>query len=110
MDFYIYSQSFFLSLRRAGIVQDYSQYIWSSGRFYYSGDSSGIGDTRFVEELFGCQSNLTDFLSLMSGKDLPIIETRFGEILGEEKFLKDAVERFDRRKNDYGEETKRIED
>jgi hypothetical protein len=51
-----------------------------------------------------------DFLSLMAGKDLPIIETRFGEILGEETFLKAAVERFDRRKNEYGEEMKRIED
>ena len=95
---------------RAGIAQDYTHYTWSSGRFYYSDDPGGIVDTRFVEELFGSQSNLMDFLSMMAGKDLPIIETRFGEILGEEKFLQAAVERFDRRKNGYGEEMKRIED
>ncbi len=39
-------------------------------------------DTGFVEELFGSRSNLIDFLSQMAGKDLPIIETRFGDILG----------------------------
>jgi hypothetical protein len=38
---------------RAGIAQDYTQYIWSSGRLYYSDDPGGIVDTRFVEELFG---------------------------------------------------------
>jgi hypothetical protein len=28
----------------------------------------------------------------MAGKDLPIIETRFGEVLGKEEFLEEAVE------------------
>ena len=43
----------------------------------------------------------------MAGKDLPIIETRFGEILGKEEFLTTAVDRFDRRKNGYGLEMNR---
>ncbi len=46
----------------------------------------------------------------MAGKDLPIIETRFGEILGKEEFLTTAVDSFDRRKNGYGLEMNRIED
>ena len=43
----------------------------------------------------------------MAGKDLPIIETRFGEILGNEEFLTTTVDRFDRRKNGYGLEMNR---
>ena len=95
---------------RAGIVQDYAHYIWSSGRFYFSEEPNGIVDTGFVEELFGSRSNLIDLLSQMAGKDLPIIETRFGEVLGKEAFLEEAVERFNRRQNGYGLEMQRIED
>ena len=43
----------------------------------------------------------------MASKDLPIIETLFGEILGKEEFLTTAVDRFDRRKNGYGLEMNR---
>ena len=95
---------------RAGIVQDYTHYIWSSGRLYFSGEPNGIVDTGFVEELFGNRSNLINFLSLMEGKDLPIIETRFGEVLGKEEFLEEAVKRFNRRQDGYGLERQRIDD
>ena len=67
-------------------------------------------DTGFVEELFGNRSNLIDFLSQMTGKDLPIIETRFGEVLGKEEFLEEAVKRFNRRQDGYGLERQRIDD
>jgi len=46
----------------------------------------------------------------MEGKDLPIRETRYGEYLGTAQFLEQAVEKFDRRKNLYGDEMKRVND
>ncbi|MCP5107569.1 MAG: hypothetical protein GY950_29545 [bacterium] len=95
---------------RVGIVQDYSHYIWSSGRLYCSDEPNSIVDTGFVEELFGSRTSLIDFLSLMAGKDLPVIETRFGEVLGKEEFLEEAVERFNRRQDGYGLEMQRLED
>ena len=76
--------------------------------FFWHLDKPGdIVDIGFVEELFGSRANFIDFLSLMAGKDLPIIETRFGKILGKEEFLTTAVEHFDRRKNEYGLEMNR---
>jgi hypothetical protein len=95
---------------RAGIVEECTQYIWSSANLYFTNKSPGIVDTKFVEELFSSRKFFVDFLDRMEGKELPIIETRFGEILGKAEFLAEAVEKFDRRINPWREEMGRIDD
>jgi len=99
-----------LNPSRAGIVKDCTQYIWSSGNHYFSKEYTGIVDTGFVEELFGSRNSFIDALNQLEGQDLPTIETRYGEYLGTVKFLEQAVEKFDRRKNLYGDEMKRVND
>jgi hypothetical protein len=42
--------------------------------------------------------------------ELPLIETKYGEILGEKEFIEEAVSMFDRRKRDFGKEMKRTSD
>jgi hypothetical protein len=95
---------------RAGIVQFFDHYLWSSGRYYFSEQKSDIVDVEFVNELFGSKSQLLDFLSTMGGGDLSILETRFGEILGDTGYIEEALERFNRRKNWYGDGMKRIDE
>ena len=50
------------------------------------------------------------FLQSQLAKELPLIETKYGEILGEKEFIDEAVSRFDRRKRDFGKEMKRTSD
>jgi len=95
---------------RAGIVQTFDQYLWSSGRFYFSDQECGFLDVDFVNELFGSRSGLMDFLISMGAKDLPLLETKYGEILGNSDYVEEAVSRFNRRKRYYGDGMKRIDD
>ena len=99
-----------LNPTRAGIVKDCTQYIWSSGQRYFSKEYTGIVDVGFVEELFSNRDSFIDTLTQMDSKALPIRETRYGEFMGTVQFWEQAVEKFDRRKNLYGDEMKRVND
>ncbi len=56
------------------------------------------------------KSELLKLIELMSGRELPIHQSRVGEIIGEERFLKKALEKYDRRRTheDESEGFKRI--
>ncbi len=95
---------------RAKIVRNFDEYIWSSSREYFSEDASDIIDSHFVNELFGSKPDLSNFLESISFKDLPLIQTKYGEILGEKKFIEIAVSKFDRRKKYFGLGMKRTND
>jgi hypothetical protein len=95
---------------RAGIVADFNNYIWSSCSDYFSNETSAIVDSDFVNELFESKTELFEFLQSQLSKELPLIETKYGEILGEKEFIEEAVSRFDRRKRDFGKEMKRTSD
>ncbi|MGE5339999.1 MAG: hypothetical protein ACM3SY_00830 [Candidatus Omnitrophota bacterium] len=97
---------------RAGIVQTFDHYLWSSGRYYFSEDKSDIVDVEFVNELFGSKPQLLDFLLTLRGgnENLPILQTRIGEILGESKYIEEALGRFNRRERLYGDGMKRIDE
>jgi putative transposase len=95
---------------RAGMVSNFAQYIWSSAREYFSGDMSSVVDNHFVIELFGSKEGFIDFLDTEFLAELPILQTRYGELLGRSDFLETAVSRFDRRERCFGDGMKRIDD
>lgn len=97
---------------KAGIVEHITEYIWSSASNYFSDKPSKaeIVDTDFVNELFVNKSQFFKFMELWCTKELPIRETKYGEILGEKCFLDEALEKFDRRGRIESEGVKRIDD
>ena len=82
---------------RAGIVKNPYEYSWSSIREYFTGRVSNIVDNRFVEEILQNREGMDTLLREWSMGELPIKKTRFGNILGEEKFIEEAIRKFDRR-------------
>jgi len=95
---------------RARIVECFDHYVWSSGSYYFSEKENSILDIGFVNELFVSKEELFNFLANMSGQELNILETRYGEVLGEDGYVNDALSRFDRRKKDYGFGRKRLDE
>ncbi len=95
---------------RARLVENFSDYEWSSGNLYFSDKSTNIVDTGFVEELFGNKVNLESFIMSMNLKELPIMKTDVGNIIGGEDFVGEALEKFNRRSGKESLERKRIDD
>ncbi len=95
---------------RAGLVARFDQYIWSSANEYFSGDSSGIVDSRYVEELFSSKEDFLGFMALNPTEELMPRQTQYGEILGDKEFEKTAVEKFDRREKRLSVGYKRASD
>jgi len=85
---------------RAYIVDNPWKYRWSSIKDYFSGEDSSFVDTVFVEEMFNSREEMENLLNEWGEKKLPTKKTRVGEILGEDKFIKDAINKFDRRKEE----------
>ena len=76
------------------------EYRWSSIGEYYTGEDSLFVDNEFVEGLFKTREDLKKLLIEWTGDDLPIRRTRFGDILGEDRFIKQSIKKFDRRKRE----------
>jgi REP element-mobilizing transposase RayT len=97
---------------RAGIVEHFTEYIWSSASHYFSDKPFEIEivDTDFVNELFVSKSQFFKFMELWCSKELPIRETKYGGILGAQDFLDEALDKFDRRGKLESEGVKRIDD
>jgi len=85
---------------RAGIVLNPHEYSYSSIGEYFTGIKDGITERRFVEEVFGSEKNLFDMLHDWAGKTLPNQRTKLGDILGDETFYEEAIDRFNRRKKE----------
>jgi REP element-mobilizing transposase RayT len=82
---------------RAGLVMNADDYIWSSIKTYYSNRTNDLVDAEFVNELFGTKEQLVAAIQTWGIKELPLIETEYGEVLGNKDFLDSAVEKYDRR-------------
>jgi REP element-mobilizing transposase RayT len=83
---------------RAGIVHCAEAYIWSSINEYFSSQPAGIVDAVFVNELFGSREQMIISLGSMVDKELEIITTEHGEILGNRNYMEIAREKHNRRK------------
>lgn len=82
---------------RAGVAEDYLEYFWSSGRLYSEKKKTQWLDADYVLELFGGRKGLTSVMKSDSLGALPLLRTSLGPVLGEEDFLKRALEKFERR-------------
>ncbi len=85
---------------RGGVVKFPWEYRWASISEYYTGEDSLFVDSEFVEELFGTRRDLERLLVEWTGDNLPIKHTRLGDIMGEDKFIKKSMRRFNRRKSE----------
>ncbi len=74
------------------------EYEWSSIGEYFKGVDSRLVDNRFVEELFETKANMKERLAEWVNIELPVSDTRFGEVVGDGDFVDSAVKRFDPRK------------
>lgn len=83
---------------QAGIISDPYKFEWSSINEYYNGIISEIVDNQFVEELYGSEINMKKLLQEWSGKEMPVRRTKFGDIIGDDEFVKWLGEKLDRRK------------
>ena len=99
-DSYLIQSLLYLLLNpvRAGIVHSAEEYTWSSINEYFSSQPLGILDAAFVNELFGSRDQMIIALRSMVNKELRIITTKHGEILGNRKYMETAMEKHNRRK------------
>lgn len=99
-DSYLIKSLLYLLLNpvRAGIVNRAEEYTWSSISDYFSAQPLGIVDAAFVIELFASREQMKIELCSMVNKELGIITTKHGEILGNRKYIETALEKHDRRK------------
>jgi putative transposase len=95
---------------KARIVTKYDKYKWSSSMHYFDRKESNIVDNKFVENLFSSKQKMTGFLDGLIGRELKTMKTKYGEILGSERFLKQALARYDRRRKGQSSGRRRIED
>jgi len=82
---------------RAGLAENDLGYLWSSGRLHSEKKKTQWLDTDYLLELFGGQKGLAGAMKSDSRKTLPLLRTPLGPVLGEEDFLKRALEKFERR-------------
>jgi hypothetical protein len=85
---------------RAGIVSHAEHYIWSSARFYFrnSNQKTEIVGAEFVNQLFGSKEILLGHLASVDNRELSVMITKHGEVLGSENFLKLALKKHNRRR------------
>lgn len=99
-----------LNPTKANIVKNPYDYRWSSINEYFTNDISDIVDNNFVENIFGDKESFNNMLKEWSNKeDLPVKETRLGKILGDDRFMIDAIKKFNRREK-RGESKRMRED
>jgi len=88
----------------------YDKYKWSSGYLYFSKNKNEIIDTSFVNDLFQSKSQLNKLVYSLEKTELPVVKTKFGEVLGNEDFLDIALSKYNRREETHSSDRKRIYD
>jgi REP element-mobilizing transposase RayT len=81
---------------RAGMVDQFQHYLWSSGSLYSNKKSPEWLDVEFVTELFGGAAGLAKAVQT-SESVLPVQKTVLGPVLGSEDELEQARSHFERR-------------
>ncbi len=94
----------------AGISPNFLDYTWSSARLYFRRVNQSFMDMEFVENLFISKKNFIESVNKFNIKNMIDYPTKFGRILGTEKFIKEAEEKYDRRKTESIKNNKRKND
>jgi putative transposase len=95
---------------RAGITESAYEYKWSSIGEYFTGKDSDIVDNVFIEELLQSKEEMQKLSQEWSVRYIPVKNTRFGKVLGNEAYIKEAIKRFDRRNKITKTKRMRIKD
>ncbi len=95
---------------RSKHTSEYDKYKWSSGHFYFSKNMSRIIDTDFVNDLFENKFYLNEQIKSLDSIDLPIVKTKYGEILGTKGFSKTALKKYEKRSENFSREKQRSSD
>lgn len=94
---------------KANLVDRFDKYFWSSGSLYFSGKESFI-DSEFVEDLFSSKDNFYKSMQSEQEPDYKILQTKFGQLFGDDSFIKEAEKKYDRRKSESVRNKKRSDD
>jgi REP element-mobilizing transposase RayT len=94
---------------RAGMTADFMTYPWSSAQSYYQGENPVV-DREYVQGLFGSKRNFISQVQGLGDKELQLLQTDVGDVIGSEGFAEKALERFERRSGEDGLERKRTDD
>lgn len=82
---------------RAGLVQNISEYEWSSVREYLGKAKSQITDVPFIHDLWGGKKELANEIKGTAPVKLPVLKSEHGDLLGEYEFLEKALIKRDKR-------------
>ena len=82
---------------RAGLVKRCEHYPWSSASLYGKPETEGWLDSSFVLNMFGDLDGLLKAAERFTDSGLETRKTPLGYIMGDEDFVKIAVDKFDRR-------------
>ncbi|UCB47235.1 MAG: transposase [Spirochaetota bacterium] len=83
---------------RSGLVEDPFKYKWSSINEYFNEKETCLVDKYFVEDILQSKETMKALLTEWYDKELPIINTRYGSIMGNDDFEEKALKKYDRRK------------
>ncbi len=92
-----------LSPVREGITNNPYNYRWSSIREYYSNSKETIVDKMFTEKIFKSKSIFNKLLEELRNENLRAKRTRFGAVIGGEKFGEEAIKKCYELGNEGGE-------
>ena len=96
---------------RANISATIYDYKYSSIHEYFNLEQEeSITDTGLVEEIFGSIGNILQAYVTREEIEGPVKNTRYGKVLGDDRFVEYAKERFERREMDKSSKRERIQD
>lgn len=95
---------------RAGLVERFDQYQWSSGGAYWGKNEMAWLDGDFVRKLFGGWEMLATAFANEKQVGLPLKRTPLGLVLGGEEFFRYAFSKFDRRRRADAVQKRRHDD
>jgi hypothetical protein len=82
---------------QAGISDSYQKYLWSSAAVYFSKGNPEWLAVEFVQGLYGSLENLSEVVRSGRDRELPVLKSRLGPVLGEESFVEIALDKYERR-------------
>ncbi|MEN8223578.1 MAG: transposase [Acidobacteriota bacterium] len=93
---------------KSNLIEVYDKYKWSSGNLYFAENSGEIVDTNFVDDLFESKAYLTQLVRSVEYDELSVLNTKYGDILGGEEFLKTALNKYNRRDGKSSTDRQRV--
>jgi REP element-mobilizing transposase RayT len=95
---------------RAGICRTFTDYPWSSNRLLDSRNDEGIADLGYLQAIFDGLGKVHDYVLAYTEKELPLINSPMGKMIGGEDFMDVFLRRADRRSGLESEERRREKD